>query len=239
MSDDVPTPARSGGDPNTARRPVLLAFDVNETLSDMAPMAGRFKDVGAPGHLAKTWFAGLLRDGFALTVSAVSEPFARIAQESLRTSLGALPLDRDIDDAVAHVMAGFAELAVHPDVPEGLRRLREQDIRLVTLSNGAAAVAQRLLEQAGVRELVEQVLSVEDAGAWKPAAAAYSYALDRCGVSADDAMLVAVHPWDTDGAARAGLRTAWVDRAGSSYPAYFTAPTVRATSLVDLAHQLR
>ena len=48
-------------------RPVLLVFDVNETLSDMAPMDERFEDVGAPAHLAKTWFAGLLRDGVALT----------------------------------------------------------------------------------------------------------------------------------------------------------------------------
>ncbi len=36
------------------RRPAVLVFDVNETLSDMSPMVGRFEDVGAPAHLAKT-----------------------------------------------------------------------------------------------------------------------------------------------------------------------------------------
>ena len=51
-------------------------------------------------------------------------------------------------------------------------------------------------------------------------------------------MLVAVHPWDLDGAARAGLRTAWVDRGGAPYPRSFTDPEVRATDLVDLARQL-
>jgi 2-haloacid dehalogenase len=30
-------------------RPSVVVFDVNETLSDMAPMARRFADVGAPG----------------------------------------------------------------------------------------------------------------------------------------------------------------------------------------------
>ena len=34
-------------------RPQLLIFDVNETLSDLAPMAARFADVGAPAELAK------------------------------------------------------------------------------------------------------------------------------------------------------------------------------------------
>jgi 2-haloacid dehalogenase len=45
-------------------RPSVIVFDVNETLSDMAPLAGRFAEVGAPGLLARVWFAALLRDGF-------------------------------------------------------------------------------------------------------------------------------------------------------------------------------
>ena len=71
----------------------MLVFDVNETLSDMSPMGQRFEDVGAPAHLAKTWFAGLLRDGFALTAVDASEPFARLAAEALRVSLHGLSLN--------------------------------------------------------------------------------------------------------------------------------------------------
>ena len=51
-------------------------------------------------------------------------------------------------------------------------------------------------------------------------------------------MLVAVHPWDTDGARRAGLASAWVNRVGGSYPAYFLAPNLDVVSLLDLAQQL-
>jgi hypothetical protein len=51
-----------------AKLPVLLVFDVNETLSNMAPLSARFEEVGASGQLAGIWFAGLLRDGFALAV---------------------------------------------------------------------------------------------------------------------------------------------------------------------------
>jgi 2-haloacid dehalogenase len=54
-----------------------------------------------------------------------------------------------------------------------------------------------------------------------------------------DAMLVAAHPWDIDGAHRAGLGTAWVNRARGRYPAYFKAPDLQAQSLLDLAEQLR
>lgn len=225
--------------PDGPRRPAMLLFDVNETLSDMSPMAGRFEDVGAPGHLAKTWFAGLLRDGFALTVAGVAEPFARIGEESLRNSLEGLRLSRSVEDSVAHIMGGFGELRVHDDVPEGIRALSDLGIRLVTLSNGSTSVAQRLLEEAGLRDHFEQLLSVEEAGIWKPAAPAYAYALDKGGVDPMDAMLVAVHPWDTDGAARAGLGSVWVNRGVASYPGYFRSPDLEATSLIDLAEQLR
>lgn len=221
-----------------SRRPDLLVFDVNETLSDMAPLAARFQEVGAPGILAATWFAELLRDGFALTVSGVAAPFARLAAEGLHARLADYDLDRDVDAAVAHVLEGMAALSVHSDVPEGLRALAGLGIPMVTLSNGAAQVAEALLERSGVRPLVDRFLSVEDAGIWKPASAAYDYALGTCGVEPSDAMLVAVHPWDTDGAARAGLRTAWVNRSGHRFPTYFTEPELRVTSLLDLATRL-
>jgi 2-haloacid dehalogenase len=46
--------------------PALAILDVNETLSDLAPLAERFEAAGAPAHLLPTWFAGTLRDGIAI-----------------------------------------------------------------------------------------------------------------------------------------------------------------------------
>ena len=50
-----------------------------------------------------------------------------------------------------------------------------------------------------------------------------------------DATLVAVHPWDIDGAARAGLRTAWINRTGALYPAHLTAPDRTVATVAELA----
>jgi len=219
-------------------RPDVIVFDVNETLSDMSPMGARFADVGAPPELARLWFASLLRDGFALTAAGAKAQFAILAEGVLRAQLAGVTLDRDDDAAVEHVLAGMSALTVHPDVPDGLRRLRRGGSRLVTLTNGAASVADSLLTRAGVRDELEELLSVEDAPAWKPAEASYRWAAERCGVNPGDAMLVAVHPWDIDGAARAGMRTAWLDRRGTAYPSYFIAPELTATSLTHLADLL-
>ncbi len=218
--------------------PRVLVFDVNETLSDLTPMGERFADLGVDPLLAKVWFASVLRDGFALSTVGASEKFATIAGSALKAVTAGRELDRSADDAVQHVLSGFMALQVHPDVPAGLRALAEAGYRLVTLSNGSAAVAETLLSSAGLREHVEKVLTVEDAGIWKPAPASYAHAAQQCGVELGEMMMVAVHAWDTDGAARAGMQTAYINRTGGEYPTYFTPPTVTATGIDDLARRL-
>ena len=220
------------------RRPALLVFDVNETLSDMALIADRFAEIDADPGLARTWFSSLLRDGFALAVNDVNPSFGTMAAEQLHVLLGRLALNRHLDDAVAHVLGGFAELRCHPDVAVGIRALSALGLRLVTLTNGATSVAQRLLKDAGLVDAFKILLSAEQAGFWKPDPRAYTYALSRCGVQAAEAMLVSVHPWDIDGARRAGLSAVWVNRTGVDYPSYFLVPSVEVESLVDLGDRL-
>ncbi len=218
--------------------PTAIVFDVNETLSDMSPMAERFADIGAPEHLAKLWFAMLLRDGFALTAAGAQRPFAELGVAALRTVLHGVDLNQGLEAAIGHVMDGFAQLAVHADVPDGVRALRRSGRRLVTLTNGSTQVAERLFGAAGIREEFEALLSVEDAEAWKPARSAYEYAARTCRTELTDMLLVAVHPWDIDGAARAGMATAWLNRTGTPYPDVFTPPSLTAASLSGLAAQL-
>jgi 2-haloacid dehalogenase len=213
---------------------VSIVFDVNETLSDMSPMADRFAEVGAPPLLAKVWFASLLRDGFALTAAGSKQAFADIGAEALRGLLPATELNRELEDAVEHIMAGLAGLKLHPDVAGGVLALKNAGYRMATLTNGSTGVAEKLFTDAGIRDQFEVLLSVEDAPAWKPAPASYDYASGVLGVPAGQLLLVAVHPWDIHGAARAGLHTAWLNRTGGKYPTYFSKPDYAVASLEDL-----
>ncbi|MDQ0767901.1 2-haloacid dehalogenase [Pseudarthrobacter defluvii] len=214
--------------------PLVIVFDVNETLSDMGPLGEAFAQAGAPRGLAKLWFATLLRDGFALTASGGKESFATIGAEALRTLLGAEGISGDLDTAVERVMAAMQNLSLHPDVPDGVRALAAAGNRLITLTNGAAANTDKLLVAAGIRDKFELLLSVEDAPAWKPATAAYDYAATSAGALPSGMLLVAVHPWDIHGAAKAGLRTAWINRTGARYPSYFQAPDITIPALTQL-----
>ena len=220
-------------------RPVeVVVLDVNETLSDLAPLRERFTAVGAPEHLLDTWFAGVLRDGFALAAAGRAQPFPAIGATVLRGLLHGRELTCPTADAVDHVLEGFPQLDVHPDVPEGLRVLAAGGVRLVTLTNGSTSQAAQLLERAGVADLVEQRLSVDDAGRWKPHPDAYAHAGRACGVPLDRCALVAAHPWDLMGAAAAGLTTGWLDRTGAPWPEVFDRPDVTGPGLPAVAQAL-
>jgi 2-haloacid dehalogenase len=140
---------------------------------------------------------------------------------------------------VAHVLDAVQQLPVHADVPDGVRSLAEAGFRLTALTNGSAATAEGLLERAGVRQHFEQVCSVEDAPCWKPASEAYTWASGAWGVPPEQMLMVAVHPWDLHGAARAGMRTAWIDRYGSPYPQYARTPDIRVSGVRELAARLK
>lgn len=69
----------------------MIAFDVNETLSDMEPLSSRFEAVGAPRHLRAAWFASTLRDGFALTAAGAYADFGQVAHAALKSILSREP----------------------------------------------------------------------------------------------------------------------------------------------------
>ncbi|MFD4564534.1 haloacid dehalogenase type II [Streptomyces sp. NPDC058467] len=217
----------------------VLVFDVNETLSDLTSLRGRFEDIGIPGYLLPAWFAGILRDGFALTAAGAYADFASIARDGVRALLsGQENWAGDEEAAALHLLDGFAHLDVHPDVPDGVRKLRHAGYRLTAMTNGSAALAERLLDEAGVLDCFEALSDVRGPRCWKPAPAAYRYAVERAGVRPDQALLVAVHPWDVDGAQRAGLGGVWLRRGASVYPQTMTPPGYSAQDLRELADVL-
>lgn len=217
----------------------VVVLDVNESLSDLEPLRTRFTDSGAPGHLLETWFASTLRDGFALAAAQQSRRFPDVGAAVLRGLLSGVELTRPVDEAVSHVLEGFPLLDVHPDVPAGLRALDDAGLRVVTLTNGSLSQSEALLERAGVADLVEHRLSVDDAGRWKPHRDAYAYAARTCDVPLERCAMVAVHPWDLMGAGSVGMTTGWVDRKGTPWPDAFPAPDVTGPDLPSIAEQLR
>jgi 2-haloacid dehalogenase len=214
-----------------------FVFDVNETLSDLGPVGDVLDRHGAPRALADAWFAGVLRDGFALSLHRRAPAFLDLCREDLRVRLHGLDgLDAPAGEVVDEVLDTMGRLAVHDDVVPGLRALASAGHVLTTFSNGSEAATRALLARSELTDVVGQVLSVESGSVWKPHPDAYAAATDRLGAAPSDLTMVAVHPWDLDGAGSAGLRTVWVNRAGAPWSASFRPPDERVRRLTDLVH---
>ncbi|MGH9249027.1 MAG: haloacid dehalogenase type II [Acidimicrobiales bacterium] len=217
-----------------AKRPVVIAFDVIETLFPLEPVRQRLVDAGLPGHLLELWFARLLRDGFALAASDSYRPFGEIAAAALRSTAGS-PLN---DETVQTILAGFAALDPHPDVKPAIDLAREAGVRMVTLTNGSAQNTTALLGRAGIDGDIEQVLSVDDVQRWKPAAEIYRHAANSVQMPPERVALVAAHAWDTHGAHQARLTTGWVARLEDEFPAIYAPPDVTGQDLVEVVSGL-
>lgn len=207
-------------------RPEVVAFDVNETLLDLAPVRATLVEVGQPETLLPTVFARTLLTGFAAATTGTWCRF-RDAFDS------ALAQESDLDaDARVRVTEAFGELAPHPDVEPALRRLVDAGVRVVTLTHGSAGVAEAGLSRGGISPLVERTLSSEAIRAWKPSREVYLWAAGVCDVAPERMALVAAHGWDVLGAQRAGLTGAWFPRSERVHPTVYEPPHVEAGDLL-------
>ncbi|WP_409332826.1 HAD-IA family hydrolase [Trujillonella humicola] len=213
-------------------RPEVVAFDVNETLLDLAPLRAGLVEHGLPGDLLATVFARTLLTGFAAAAAGTWCRF-RDAFDAALAQLTDLPAEdrRRLADT-------FLELGPHPDVEPALRRLVEAGVRVVTLTHGSPGVTEAGLERGGITPLVERTLSSELIRAWKPDRAVYLWAAGACDVEPARMALVAAHGWDVHGAVRAGLTGVWFPRAERSYPAVYDPAAIVAADLAGAVDAL-
>lgn len=214
-------------------RPKVVAFDIIETTFRIEPLGARLLALGLPEGAHLRLYAEGLRDAVSLACIGRFAPFVEVLAGALAGMLAERGLPAE-DGRIRAALAVLRELPPHPDAAQAYGRLREGGVRVVALSNGAEAATEALLQLAGMRDLVEHVLSVEAVRLAKPRAEVYRHAADVAGVAPAAIMLVACHPWDVTGAKAAGLAGGYVAR-GKPYPPVMTWPDVSGESLLDVA----
>jgi 2-haloacid dehalogenase len=136
---------------------------------------------------------------------------------------------------VRYLVGEIEKLRPFPEVPAALARLRTR-YKLVVLSNGDPD----MLEAAKRYHEVpfDQVISVAEAGSFKPHVATYTKAAELAGVAMDQVLFVANHAFDCIGAKAAGMRTAFIDRRSRPFGETPHQPDILVPSMKDLADAL-
>lgn len=213
-----------------------VVFDVNETMLDLAALDPLFVDWFADAAARAEWFAQTIHIALTLAATRTYRNFAEVGAASLTQV--ARRRDRTLPpDAATQLRAATTSLPSHPDVVPALTRFRDAGFSTTALSNNPLASLQGQMRHAGLEALLDEVMSVDEAGALKPSPQVYRFALDRLGTEPGATWMVAAHGWDIAGAMRAGLRGAFVARPGQT-PDPFAVPDIVAANLIDLADEL-
>jgi 2-haloacid dehalogenase len=215
---------------------VLVVFDINETLLDLAPLEPVFRRHTGVAGLHTRWFSLLIRSALVTTATGGYHDFGalgRICARAVADEHGAV-----FDDAAAGELAEtMRNLPPHPEVTESLRHLSEAGHRLVALGNSPGAVIEAQLTNAGLESLLPNRYSAEQVRVLKPGLAAYRAVLDAEHVEPAGAVMVAAHDWDIAGAQAAGMGTVFVARNGRPLP-HLPAPELIVPSLRELNDDL-
>jgi 2-haloacid dehalogenase len=214
-------------------------FDVNETLLDIEFISPLFQRLFGDRRVLREWFGQLVLYSGATTLSGPYTTFFNLGQGVLKM-LGAIhhvPVQQsDIDELRTRMLT----MPAHPDVPAGLKQLKDANFRLVTLTNSPPDPQANPLKHAGIDGWFEKSFSVDRVRRFKPAPQVYHMVAEELDVPPSAMCMVAAHVWDTIGAQSVGYSGALVARPGNApLPVHgLPQPQVVAPDLPGVAAQL-
>jgi 2-haloacid dehalogenase len=216
-----------------------VVFDAYGTLFDVASAAERTRDLlgEKAGPLADLWRQKQLQYTWLRALMGHHADFWQVTGEALDYSLDAMRL-ASTPDLRRRLMEAYERIGPCADAREALVRLKAARLKLAILSNGAPRMLAAAVRSAGLDDLIDETLSVEAVGIYKPHPSVYKLAVDRLGVWPAELGFVSANGWDAWGAKAAGLRVAWCNRAGLPRERLGEPPDVELTTLADLPRAL-
>lgn len=194
-------------------------FDAYGTLFDVAAAARQaaaepdfpqLQDNWAA--LANHWRLKQLQYTWLRAITDAHCGFWQVTQDGLDWALEATGLEGDAK-LRQRLLDLYWELQAYPEVPAMLTALKKAGLQTAILSNGSPDMLTGAVQSAGIGALLDDVLSVESVGIFKPDSRVYDLVGQRFDCSNDEVLFVSSNGWDAAGAAGYGFTTAWVNRA--------------------------
>jgi 2-haloacid dehalogenase len=195
-----------------------FVFDAYGTLYDVQSVAARVEGA-CPGRgalITQIWRLKQLEYTWLRTCMEDFADFGVVTRDSLVYALtvaGVAPTDA----LVADIADAYLHLVPAPEAKEALRRLEGRPRAI--FSNGSVGMLDALVRNSGLDSLLEHVISVDPARAFKPSPRAYALVERVLGVPPGETMFVSSNGFDVTGAKRFGFQVAWVRRGGGPGPA--------------------
>ena len=195
--------------------PVACTFDCYGTLIDWEGGVGSFlydfalraRDPEPPSgrELRERWEAIQFE-----VIQGAYRPYREVLAESLRLLADERGWRYREEDGKA-LTRSMRSWQPFPDTAPALRKARENGIRLVIVSNTDRDIVEHSLKHIGTP--IDDVVTAEDVGSYKPGSAHFERALELIGAPAEQILHVAFgFKYDIGPAQALGFRSAWVNR---------------------------
>lgn len=213
-------------------------FDAYGTLFDVHSSVNRHRDrLGdRAAQISSLWRQKQLEYSWLRSLMHRHVDFWQVTTDALDYAFDAF----DIDDAAlkTELLDAYRVLDCYPEVPEVLQGLKSQDIRTAILSNGSPDMLQAAIEGNQLASLVDNVLTIEEVGIYKPHPSVYQLAVDRLGLPANHMTLQSSNNWDIAGAGSFGMKTVWINRFAQPLDRLGFAPDATLESLDGLLERV-
>jgi 2-haloacid dehalogenase len=209
-------------------------FDAYGTLFDVNSAARTAQDALGDHWqpLAELWRAKQLQYTWLRGLAGHHADFWQVTGDALDFALSTLQLE---DPALrARLMNLYMIPAAYPEVPGTLRRLQAAGMKLAILSNGTPAMLAAAVANAGIADLLDAILSVEEVHVYKPHPSVYGLACERLHVEASRICFLSSNGWDAYSAKAFGFHVLWCNRFGQAPERIPETPDGRIATLAEL-----
>jgi 2-haloacid dehalogenase len=215
----------------------ICLFDVNETLLDLQVLDSGFEKLFGNAAVRKEWFGQFIQSALVSIVTDSYQPFGIIGSAALDMVAERHGVTATEEEKKA-LLGRITQLPPHAEVAENLERLKQNGHKLAAFTNSTLEVAQKQLENAGIAQYFDKVVSADMAKRLKPAREAYEMAAKSFNVETKDTRLIAAHAWDIAGSLNAGCSAAFVARPGMVLDSLYEQPDIIGRDLKEVVDRI-
>ena len=161
-------------------------------------------------------------------------PYREIGRRAVSYTLERAGIEHTEDEAL-ELVSEICRLEPFPDVVAALTKLKSR-YQLTILSNGDPDMLEEARSYLGIE--FDRIISVAEAGSFKPHVATYRMAAEQLGTPPDAILFVANHAFDCVGAKAYGMRTCFVNRRKRPFGDWPYQPDLVVADFEELAEVL-
>ena len=106
----------------------------------------------------------------------------------------------------------YLKLEAYPEVNDLLKKLKQRGLKTGILSNGSMKMLNSAVNNANIREYLDEILSVEECEIYKPSSKVYDLVKIKMQIDKENVLFFSSNAWDMHAASNYGFKTIWVNR---------------------------